>query len=531
MTSGRKSWVRFTAPSAAFNSRPWERYRSMSENPVPENQGTRKITPAEVPLSNPIADGGEPQFRAWYQNRLTVFALAATVLLALLVIFVLPELVRTPETQPVAVETIKALPAKPLESPFQEAQLAKARREAQDVLKQILEKQQYLEKKQVVLWGKQRFEQAMDSAAQGDVYYRQRNFAESLSSYGSALGSLAALEREIPAVIAAAMESGAEYLKKGDGSAAAEQFKQVLAIEPTHGEAASGLRRSDSLDQVLALVAQGDEFLEQGELDKAKAAFEQAVKLDHQSARASEGKRRAEALILDRDFVEAMSAGYSALDKGKLAEAEKAFIAATRLRPQDKSASSALVQARNRAAQRSLNQALVSAEKAERAEQWQQARDIYKQVLGKDSSVIDARVGELRTSARADLDSAIEKLLSDPIRLATPGVFRRGEQTLRDAKGVSNPGPRLQRQISGLEASLKKAASPVLVKLISDNQTRVNLYKVGELGNFSSKQVALTPGNYVATGVRPGYRDVRVEFQVTGEDTVNSITIICTEPV
>jgi len=54
---------------------------------------------------------------------------------------------------------------------------------------------------------------------------------------------------------------------------------------------------------------------------------------------------------------------------------------------------------------------------------------------------------------------------------------------------------------------------------------------VGELGTFNQKQIALKPGNYVAVGNRNGYRDVRVEFQVTQQGLSSPVVVVCKEPV
>ena len=43
--------------------------------------------------------------------------------------------------------------------------------------------------------------------------------------------------------------------------------------------------------------------------------------------------------------------------------------------------------------------------------------------------------------------------------------------------------------------------------------------------------VRLRPGKYVAAGTRSGYRDVRVEFTVTGEPMEGPVVVRCEEPV
>jgi len=53
----------------------------------------------------------------------------------------------------------------------------------------------------------------------------------------------------------------------------------------------------------------------------------------------------------------------------------------------------------------------------------------------------------------------------------------------------------------------------------------------GRFGTFAKRQVELLPGNYVAVGIRPGYRDVRVEFRVAPEIDMQPIVVQCEEQI
>jgi hypothetical protein len=98
-------------------------------------------------------------------------ALAALVLLALAVIFVLPNVVQqyelplTPRVSQPVVETPAATvvvpSASPAMSPFEEAQNARQRREAQDALASLLERQTDLEVTNVTAWAAQEYEAAV----------------------------------------------------------------------------------------------------------------------------------------------------------------------------------------------------------------------------------------------------------------------------------------------------------------------------------------------------------------------------------
>ena len=116
-----------------------------------------------------------------------------------------------------------------------------------------------------------------------------------------------------------------------------------------------------------------------------------------------------------------------------------------------------------------------------------------------------------------DLDERLAGFIDDPLRLSSQSGHQAAQAALQDARGIARPGPRLAGQIEQLDRLLTLASSPVNVVFHSDNQTHVVLFRVAELGQFDQVSMKLRPGKYVAAGTRRGFRDVRVEFIVTGE--------------
>ncbi len=68
-------------------------------------------------------------------------------------------------------------------------------------------------------------------------------------------------------------------------------------------------------------------------------------------------------------------------------------------------------------------------------------------------------------------------------------------------------------------------------KIISNNLTQVAVYRVGQFGAFSQKELQLRPGTYTAVGSRAGYRDVRKEFDVEPGKGPVSVLVQCEEPI
>ena len=108
-----------------------------SEKNEPVGITATAITPIDIPLTQPVGQPTAPDLQ-WHQKPKVWGALALTLLLALAVIFVLPRLVAPPDTAPAV---IPLTPPPPEEMPFQDAQLNKVRRQSQDILSELLERQ------------------------------------------------------------------------------------------------------------------------------------------------------------------------------------------------------------------------------------------------------------------------------------------------------------------------------------------------------------------------------------------------------
>ena len=102
--------------------------------------------------------------------------------------------------------------------------------------------------------------------------------------------------------------------------------------------------------------------------------------------------------------------------------------------------------------------------------------------------------------------------------------------TLAEAVAITDSGPRLRAQISAAREALAYASTPVPVTIQSDGLTDITLLRVKRLGRLSSQSLPLRPGRYTAVGMRNGYRDVRVQFEVR-PDQANAVEVRCVETI
>jgi transcriptional regulator of heat shock response len=164
-------------------------------------------------------------------------------------------------------------------------------------------------------------------------------------------------------------------------------------------------------------------------------------------------------------------------------------------------------------------------------EEWAQAVTAWDQALVVDPNLVDAVQGRERSESRRKLDEFLQNTLANPLRLAEPAINAQTRQVVADAERLIADAPRLQGQLNQINAFLERAQVPVNVQLQSDGATTVTVYRVAELGMFTNHTLSLMPGEYVAVGVRPGYRDVRQEFVVGLDGQVPVITVACSEAI
>jgi tetratricopeptide (TPR) repeat protein len=510
-----------------------------------------KPTPFEAPQAQaPTADvpAGQTPVRsgpaAW-----VLPALGGLLLLAVLVIFWLPERVNAPapdqsaagETAPAPAESTtaqaptapaaKPAPATSDVSPWSDAQLAKLRKEAQDALAELLDIQFALEEQGVKQWAPERFAAVAASAAAGDELYRAREYLKAKEHYQEGLAALQALQASIPQELARQLEAATAAIENGDPELAAAALDLAQLIAPNNPDLATLRQRNEVLPQLLALLDQAATAEQTGDLQSAEQLLRQATAVDPQHQRAQGELQRVAAAYQELRFNEAMSEGYAALDAGRFKEAREAFRAAGQLQTGSSEAASALQEVETAATAHRLATLKTSGARHEQGEQWQQAVTAYEQALKIDPNVLYAREGLARSSARARLDKQFRNAIDEPQRLADVAVAEATEQMLQQARKIQSPGPVLSGQISRLQVLLQQASTPIAVTLRSDLETEVIVYKVARLGRFDTHELTLRPGTYTAVGSRNGYRDVRRSFTIGHDTPPAPITIACTEPI
>ena len=220
--------------------------------------------------------------------------------------------------------------------------------------------------------------------------------------------------------------------------------------------------RATLLPDTLAQLRDAEQRLNAGQLDRAIAAYQRALAIDAEHQGAQQQLLNTQIRKRGRDFRAQMSRGWQALDNNQFERAEQAFSEAATIDGNSPAVPQARTQLATRKANYRSSQALQTALQLEREERWQQALDIYEQMLSEDNSLTEPRVRRVNASVRATLDQRVNALLAEPLKLADSGSYQRGRQLLRDLSGIADSlasgagNSQLRAQIDNMEEFVRK---------------------------------------------------------------------------
>ena len=495
------------------------------ETVVPIKPGLRA---ASAEAAAPVAPAPEVRSRTPFWQYLLGGVLIAVAVFAFALF---PRLVERSNARKSTVAAAAAPSTAPALAPLSAEEAAALKSKGEALLSQLIAQQNQLQALHVESWGGEQYARYKELSNGGDDAVLANDYAQSVQKYTDAMSAGGELLSRSADIVKRAFAAGQEAFAAGNAELAITQYDIVLGVEPDNETAKAARARAERLPDVLALVARGNAERDAGDAQKAMATYREALAIDPRWEPASRALAAVTAGVRDADFETAMSQGSNALAAERYAEAQHLFRAALALRPQAREAQDGLTQAEEGVKLSKIALTEARALAFERRELWDQAMAQYKGALADDPTLVFAKTGLDRATARSGLDAKLRNLIDNPTLLFGDTVLADARRLVTDARAVPEPGPVLSDQIDKLERLITLAATPIAVQLQSDQHTEVTLYRVGPIGSFASKEVQLRPGTYTAIGSRNGFRDVRQTFTVLPGRTLPPISVICSEPI
>ncbi len=328
-----------------------------------------------------------------------------------------------------------------------------------------------------------------------------------------------------------ALRAGQAALVAMQPEQARAAFQHALALQADQPQARQGLAASERLATQLSGLAAGTLLEARGDLPAAADRYRLLLANGGGFAPARSALARVEQRLREQKLDDLLGAGANALRHGQVAVAQSAYrqaaeIDADNARVRDGQQRVAEVLADQRNADD-----LATGARFEETEKWDEALALYREVLARDATLRFAQDGLARSERRAAIDHELRDYLARPARLTAPTVQQAARRALARGESSATDAPRLQQQLSQLRAQLDQLAVEVRVAITSDNSTKVSLAPLGELGNFSSRELQLPPGHYTVVGRRDGFRDVRYEFEIAPGQGAAALSVQCTERI
>jgi hypothetical protein len=111
----------------------------------------------------------------------------------------------------------------------------------------------------------------------------------------------------------------------------------------------------------------------------------------------------------------------------------------------------------------------------------------------------------------------------------------RAKKKAKEAIGLAAPITRhstvLSQNAHALSELITAYSKKILVKVLSDKQTKISVRGVGQVGVVTEKIIQLNPGSYTFEGKRDGYKSKLLRISVSPGDNQVEVKLICDERV
>lgn len=415
-------------------------------------------------------------------------------------------------------------------APFEVLDAARARKNTEATLAEFVQLQILLEDSmQVKQWAAEKYSSIIAIANQGDVFFLEARYTESMLKYTEGSVALKLLVDSGETQFSDDIKLADQALKNLDPGLAKQAFLKAAVIHPANQNVINGLIRANNMPTVLQYLKNAEKLTSTTQFDKAYKLYKNVQQLDPKMPGVKSSLANLQLRIRERNFKKYLSEAYAALNAGNYQKAENSFSKATNLQPDHASIRDGLRQLESARLLKAIAAIEVKADQLVKQEHWAALPETYATALELDPNLRFAREGIRIAKKRAEIDSILNQIIDNPGKLSSDSIYESALSAYNNANGLEHQGPLLLSQLESIKGILDIAAIPVKFEITSDNLTEVGIVRRGSLGIFSSKTLELRPGSYIFTGSRPGCRDLRKEVQVARG--MSSIAVQCEESI
>ncbi|HUF72768.1 MAG TPA: hypothetical protein VMR74_07720, partial [Gammaproteobacteria bacterium] len=277
--------------------------------------------------------------------------------------------------------------AEPAPPPLSREEREALREQAEELLAQLLEQRLELEGRSAASWGEAGWEAYETAARLADEALLAGEVTEAVTQYELALETGETLFRRSDQIMTNALAAGDAAIDAGNPELARNQFALVLTVDPDDQRALAGQARAEKLPGVLDAMRRGDALAIAGDDEAAAEAYREALAIDSSWEPARSALQTVTGRIAENRFDTLITEGFTALDSERFDRAAEVFGEALAMRPGSDVAQDGLAQAEQGSLMNSIMMAEVRAMAFERRELWDEAIARYREALATDPTL------------------------------------------------------------------------------------------------------------------------------------------------
>ena len=305
--------------------------------------------------------------------------------------------------------------------------------------------------------------------------------------------------------------------------------EEGLSIDPTNKKLININKRIDNYYIVTDLISSAEDYSSSKKYSLAIQTIDEAIQIDPERADAKQIKVK----IINESkvyyFDQNLKKAYSALNSNDFSKSLSLYNDAKSILPNNSELPILKREIDIKKKNYDITLFTNSGDRSYAAENWESALDAYNKALKLDPTNSDLVRKFNRTSSIKQTYDDLNKYLRNVDRLSSPNIRNNFERVLGVANNlILKDEKKLINLISQANETFKKYGEMVVLNLISNDETYVDIQKTRNYEPFSEENIKLYPGKYVLVAKKRGMQSTRKEINLEPGKEFLSITAICT---
>ena len=305
--------------------------------------------------------------------------------------------------------------------------------------------------------------------------------------------------------------------------------EEGLSIDPSNNKLVNINKRIDNYYVVTDLISSAQNYSSSNKYSLAIQTIDEAIQIDPQRSDAKQTKIKIVEESKVYYFNQNLKNAYNALASDEFNKSLSLYNDAKSILPTNPELSILKREIDTKKKNYDITLYTNSGDRSYDAENWESALDAYNKAMKLDPANSDLVRKVNRTSSLKQTYDDLNKYLRNVDRLSSPNIRNNFEKAIRVANDLNlKDEKKLITLISQAKETFNKYSEMVVLNLISNGETYLDIQKTRQYQPFNEENIKLYPGKYVLVAKKRGMQSTRKEIILEPGKEFLSITAICT---